>query len=353
MSSEEEKIKGKEKLFSIIVPCHNSFQYLVNCYRSLVNQTIEMEKIEIIFVDDASTDNTFLLLCEIEKQFPESIMVIRLDKNMRQGGARNVGLQYASGRYISFVDSDDWLDEEMYSKLAEIIEECEPDIIKFSHDVVSESGIQLKTVQQNIAGLYELRDIEARRNLLLSEVLDYGCWNKVYKREVIEHVGVQFAEHVVYEEPKFTYPLYFYIQNFYLLDEILYHYTFNRNGTMQKEIKIDKKLYNHLEVQAQTYEFVYKHLDREMLNCYKEEIEAYFIKSYFCETILFAGWGNLLLETTILEEMKKWLLSKFPEYKSNTYVQKIFSDSHKQALTALEMEFTQESLVEFCALCSK
>ena len=342
-----------EKLFSIIIPCHNSFQYLINCYKSLVEQTIGMDNLEIIFVDDASTDNTLLLLQEMEKQFPESIIVIQLEENMRQGGARNIGLQYASGKYISFVDSDDWVDKEMYAKLSEIIYKYEPDIIKFSHDIVSENFVQLKTVRQDLNGIFEVKDIEERRNLLLSEVLDYGCWNKVYKREFVERLCVKFAEHVVYEEPRFTYPLLFHIQRFYLLDEILYHYTFNRSGTMQKEIKFDKKLYNHVEVQAQTYDFVYEHLDREALECYKEEIEAYFIKSYFCETILFAGWGNLWLETSTLESMKNWILSKFPQYKSNTYVNSLFSDSHKKALRAMEMEFTQESLTAFCELCSK
>lgn len=336
------------KLFSIIIPCHNSIEWVVRCYQSIVKQTFGMDQLEVIFVDDASTDDTFALLCEMEKQYTDSIAVIHLEENIRQGGARNVALQYATGDYIVFVDSDDWIDLEMCSKLADIIEKWHPDIIKFSHDIVSENNIRLKEVKQDMNGFFQINSEEERRNLLMTEVLDYGCWNKVYKRSLIEQVGVGFAEKVVYEEPKFTYPLYFYVNSFYLLDEMLYHYTFNTKGTMQKEMRVDRKLYDHLIVQAQTYEFVKGRLEEELWTCFQNEIEAYLVKSFFCETILFAGWGRVLLELSVLDKMKEWVRQNFPNYEKNIYVQEYFSEEHKAVLETIKTEFTQEQLNRFC-----
>ena len=80
---------------------------------SLVQQTIGIDQIELIFVDDASTDEdaTWNMLQEFERAYPESIMILKLEENMRQGGARNVALQYATGEYIAFVDADDFVAE--------------------------------------------------------------------------------------------------------------------------------------------------------------------------------------------------------------------------------------------------
>jgi glycosyltransferase involved in cell wall biosynthesis len=82
-----------------------------------MSQTIGLEHLEVIAVNDASTDRTLEKLYQWERRFPENIMVITYEKNIRQGGARNIGLQYASGEYIGFVDADDWIDSAMYQKL--------------------------------------------------------------------------------------------------------------------------------------------------------------------------------------------------------------------------------------------
>ena len=87
------------KKVSVIIPCFNATKYLPKCFMSLVQQTIGISQIELIFVDDASTDDgsTWNMLQEFERAYPESIMILKLEENMRQGGARNIALQYATG----------------------------------------------------------------------------------------------------------------------------------------------------------------------------------------------------------------------------------------------------------------
>lgn len=325
-----------KKIFSIIVPCHDSVHYLYSCYESLVMQTIGMEKLDIIFVDDASADATFFLLCEMEKHFPDSITVIRLDENLRQGGARNAALPYVRGEYISFLDSDDRVDAAMYEKLEKVIDAYHPDIIKISHDIVTENGICMKEIRQDISGLFRVEKEEERRAALMHELLDYGCWNKIYRSDLVRRTASSFAEHVVYEEPKFTYPLYFFMDSFYLLDEVLYHYTFNRQGTMQKEMRMQGKVYDHAEVQRQTCEFLKERLSSDVWNTYRKEIEAYFVKSYFCETVMFAHQAGYEIDADRLEEMAAWIRSEFPLYKENIYIREWFSEDHKSALALMD-----------------
>lgn len=336
------------KLFSIIIPCHNSVKDLVNCYESLIKQTIGMDKLEVIFVDDASEDDTFSLLCEMEKMYPEDIMVIRLEKNMRQGGARNIGMEYATGEYISFVDSDDTVSPVMYERLAEVIKSYSPDIIKFSHDIVTEDSKVIKEVRQCATGMCQVDSIDKRKEMLIMEILDYGCWNKVYRKEMVDRSGACFAEHMIYEEPKFTYPLHFYVDSFYLIDEVFYHYEFNLKGTMQEEMRNKGKLYDHISVQIETYEFIAGSLTRNTLSSYEKEIEAYFIKTCLCETILFAGWGNLMLEKQAVKYVREWILKEFPRYEENIYLKCLFSEQHKFALQIMDREMSQQELDNFC-----
>lgn len=108
---------SKTPLISVIIPCYSAESYIDYCLESIVSQTIGIDQLEIILVNDASTDSTYEKLCEWEQRFPESILVISYDENLRQGGARNVGLNYARGTYLSFVDIDDWIEPDMYEKM--------------------------------------------------------------------------------------------------------------------------------------------------------------------------------------------------------------------------------------------
>ena len=103
------------KKVSIIVPAYNSHDTLARCLGSLVNQTLE--DIEIIVVNDASTDDTWEIMERCEKQYPDKVTIVDCDVNRGSGGARNQGIDLASGEYIGFVDSDDYVAANMYELL--------------------------------------------------------------------------------------------------------------------------------------------------------------------------------------------------------------------------------------------
>ena len=118
---------------SVIVPCYNVENMVGECLESIIGQSIGLSHLEIILVDDASTDGTVQILKEYEKRYPDNIMLILCDENGRQGTARNIGLSYATGEYISFVDSDDWIHKDMYKVLVDIMEKNDCDIVQFRY----------------------------------------------------------------------------------------------------------------------------------------------------------------------------------------------------------------------------
>ena len=118
-----------KKAVSVIIPCYNPKKYLSRLVNSLLDQTIGLENLELIFVDDASTDDTLESLYQLEQQYPYNITVISNSENKKQGTARNIGMSYATGKYIGFVDADDWIAPQMYEKMYDIAEETDCDIV--------------------------------------------------------------------------------------------------------------------------------------------------------------------------------------------------------------------------------
>ena len=114
----------EKELISVIIPCYNVEKYIDRCMESVLNQTYR--NLEIILVDDGSTDGTG----EIIKKYAEHDHRIKIlhQKNKGAGAARNAGMEIASGSYIGFVDSDDWIAEDMYEYLIGIIKEEDADI---------------------------------------------------------------------------------------------------------------------------------------------------------------------------------------------------------------------------------
>lgn len=100
---------------SVIMPVYNSEPTLVDSLSSLVNQTLS--DMELILVNDCSTDGSFNILSDCESQFSDKVLLINLDENHGAGGARNIGLSYASGDYIGFMDSDDIATPDMFEKM--------------------------------------------------------------------------------------------------------------------------------------------------------------------------------------------------------------------------------------------
>lgn len=315
------------KKISIIIPCYNAALYLQDCWDSLKNQTIGLSELECIFVDDASTDDTWARLQIIEQEAPESVILLHLEENLRQGGARNRGISLASGQYLQFLDSDDWLEHTACERLYRYAEKYDCDLIQFNHCNESETGSELVQNCEETA-FYEIRTVEERKILLSSALLTTGCWNKFYRRSMVKSVGAAFAEHCMFEEPLFVYPQFFTASRILTLKETLYHCRIHAGSTMQTSAE---RLIEHPLVQWKLYEDLKA---RGLLEDYGEEIEFYLVWTYYVETWINRERGGQLSDET-LREMRTKLTAEFPNFRENPYlleqgpaVMEIFSEKN-------------------------
>ena len=183
------------KKVSVIIPCHNAAKWLPQCFLSLVQQSIGIDGLELIFVDDASDDEgaTWALLEEFERAYPESIMIIHLEENLRQGGARNVALGYATGEYLAFVDADDFVEKDFLEKVYRRAVESDADIVQFDYVYYTERLGKVASGRQAADESIRIQTKEERKRFLISEKITYGCWNKLYRRSLVERAGVRYA----------------------------------------------------------------------------------------------------------------------------------------------------------------
>lgn len=178
---------------SIIVPVYNAEKFLRECMDSLVGQTLQ--EIEIICVDDGSTDGSFSILQEYRER-DERVKVLSNPRNMGQPTSRNKGIAAAKGKYIQFVDADDFIEKETAGELYELSQEKEADMCYMGMQVHMEDGLDIKAVPYGIQGQYP--DVYEGKKLLgiLSEKNEffYYTWSVFYKSSFLKENGLLYRE---------------------------------------------------------------------------------------------------------------------------------------------------------------
>lgn len=306
------------KKVSVIIPCYNAVRWLPQCFLSLAQQTIGIDSLELIFVNDASTDEgaTWGLLTEFERAYPESVLIIDLPQNRRQGGARNEALQYASGEYLAFVDADDWVDVTLFEKVYCCAKENDADIVQFQHQFYFEQAGLVNNPAVMQSECIRMKTPEDRKRLLLSEKFTYGCWNKLYRKQMVDAMQVRFAEQVIYEEPLFVYPLLFAADCFVTLPEPLYIYRQNHTGTMRSDMKERKTLLQHAQVQLLTWNFM---KETAYFHTYYEEIKLYFLHTYLYEFLVFAKNREIPVDLSVFEPLVHTALAQVGDITQSAY----------------------------------
>lgn len=324
---------------SIIIPCHNSAAFLDRPWHSLLAQTIGMENLQIIFVDDASDDfdnadstapagisRTWAKLLEYERQFPDSVAILHLEENMRQGGARNAALPYVTGKYLMFLDSDDALTPDACRMLYDKAEAYQADLVEFSYTWVLDRKEQqngLVCQDQNLHEKEELLIIgnaEDRRKLLIPGIVNYGCVNKLYRMDLVRKTGARFTEHVINQEPPFVYPQFLYAERVLLLPDHLYRYYIHSNSTTTGRLGV--KVLQHADVQLRLLRYL---INRpEEFRLYHAEIEFYIIWSAYIEILDMASRReDAFLPSDGLRAVQETLLQCFPDFENNSYIRRL------------------------------
>lgn len=171
----------EKALISIIIPVYKVEKYLEKCIQSVINQTYE--NLQIILVDDGSPDNCGKICDEYAKK-DHRIEVIH-KSNGGLSDARNKGLEIAKGEYIGFVDSDDYIESDMYEVLYNLLKQYNADVSICNFYTVSQEKIAIKNADN---GIKEYNRIEILKEILLDNNIQSYAWNKLYKKELFDEI---------------------------------------------------------------------------------------------------------------------------------------------------------------------
>lgn len=219
---------------SVIIPVYNVEKYLNRCIESILSQSLQ--DFEIILINDGSTDSS-PEICNNYAKKDNRIKVIH-KKNSRVAAARNDGMKVAKGEYISFVDSDDWIESNMYKIMYEKAKELEVDIIMC--DYMKRGKNTIYTVSQPInGGFYNKERIEEELypNLIMFEKIEFPATISnctcLFKNDFIKRNNLYYDERIHYCEDSIFGSIAMYNANkfYYLKDNYLYNYFYNSNST--------------------------------------------------------------------------------------------------------------------------
>lgn len=191
---------GDRMLVSIIVPVYNMEKHLRCCIDSILAQSYE--NIEVVCINDCSTDNSLSILNEYEKLDPR-VKVINLKTNVRQGGARNAGIDYSTGDYIYFVDSDDWVETDLIESLVSKLTKCKNEIVYCDYTTRNNDPSLDKVVCRNNVDWLNDNIDEIKRKLIIAPS---PIWTALYSSDFFKVKDIKFPEGVFYED-NFIVPL--------------------------------------------------------------------------------------------------------------------------------------------------
>ena len=231
---------------SVIIPVFNTEKYLKECLDSVTNQTFR--DIEIICVNDGSTDNSLVILNEYAQK--DNRIKIVTKGNGGLASARNEGLKYISGEFVYFLDSDDYIDKTLFEYAINVFNNFEIDFFCFSSDLIIEDKTQSyldyaglnNYIKVNRDGFYDTNfDICINTNI--------HVWNKIYKTDFVKKHDIKFIEPLLYEDIYFVWLANFISKKAYY-DNTIYHYYRIREASIMQDVYKEKtycKAIDHLK----------------------------------------------------------------------------------------------------------
>lgn len=242
------------KVLSIVVPAYNSEDYLNRAIDSLL---VEKEKVELIIVDDGSTDRTGAIADQYAAKYPDTIKVIH-KKNGGHGDAVTAGIHKSNGHYLKVVDSDDWVEPMAYRKIIDCLEK--------SIQEEDELDLLISNYVYEKVGAWHKKAVRYRRNLPVNEV--FG-WDKVhlpkgkyllmhaiiFRTKLLKDINLQLPKHTFYVDNLFAFEPMPHVQKIRYLDVDFYRYYIGREDQSVNEKKMIDQIDQQLFVNKQMIDF--------------------------------------------------------------------------------------------------
>lgn len=330
---------------SVVIPCYNVETLIDRCLQSLQEQTIGIDNLEVICVDDCSTDNTFSHLLEWEKKYPDRISLIKLEQNGRQGRARNIGLSYATADWICFVDSDDWVEPSYVEKLYNRAVTDNYDIVDckvvrdFSNNLTYFEG-EKRTGNPDADLLIDT--VDKRKVCIVNPPWSLCAYGKIIRKSFLSENNIYFPENLAYEDGYWGSILTMCVKKVFIVEEYLYHYYVNNESTV---LKGGEHHWDFLTVQTILW---------------KEWEERGYLCVYFDELVMDHIYTAYLqgIKTAILRFerpnysyyllIRELVSGRIGDYRQNKYIKSgILSELYELMMTALDVCLSKADFYEF------
>lgn len=293
----------ESKKISVIIPVYNCEGYLERCLNSVINQTYK--NLEIIIINDGSTDSSG----DICKKYAESDsrIIYRHTENHGLSAARNLGLKNASGDFIGFVDSDDYIELNMYERLMNALTENSAQIAQGAIEAFDENGKILWGLGNNDSFNIEGGAAICRKSLDRKEYMKYCyCVTKIYAKELFD--GIEFPVGRNCEDAAILHKIYYRCKKMAVIPDIVYHYFIRMGSILHSD---NSSFYEYsVPVWNERMSFFSERGERELylmtLSIYEEKLRAYYVsvKNGKCR--------DKVKQKTILNEFK----NNYKEFRS-------------------------------------
>ena len=308
----------KNDLISIIIPVYKVEKYLEKCIESVLKQTYT--NLQIILVDDGSPDNCGKICDEYAKK--DSRIEVIHKANGGLSDARNVGISKAKGRYIGFVDSDDYIKEDMYEILLNLIKKYDADVsICNLYDVIDGN----ECIRNKENGIREYSRIDILKEILLDKNIQSYAWNKLYKKELFDEIKYPIRKK--YEDIGTTFYVFEKCNKIVVTSEPEYYYL-KRSDSLVNNVT-ESTILDYTEIIIQRYLYIKQNI---------KELRKY--NNYYLAKTLITAHNDIENLENISEEMqqryKKLYELVLEIIKSNSKdIDELFSEEQKSALENL------------------
>lgn len=281
---------------SVIIPVYNVEKYIEKCLDSLVNQTLK--EIEIIVVNDGSPDNSQEIIDKFQKKYPKKIKSF-IKENGGQGSARNFGLKHATGEYIGYVDSDDYVEKTMFEKLYKTAKSKKADIAVCGTYIDKNPGIDVELERMLVKDLKE--------NAFFGKM---AVWNKIYKKELLIENNMEFRSKLWYEDFDFSFKAIAFAKKVAYINEPLYYYLIRPGSTMN-----NSNIRRNLEI-LQAFDKIKEVKD------YRDVQEFLAIDHIYISTIVRVIRADCSKKDKkeVINKILEYINENFPNFKSNKYL---------------------------------
>lgn len=298
---------------SVIVPIYNVEKYLEKCINSLLSQTLE--DIQIILVNDGSKDNSGNIAKEYEKNNKDRVIYVEKE-NGGLSDARNYGLKYATGDFIAFLDSDDYIEknayEEMYNKaIEENADYVECDFIwEFHNKIRVDKQYPYKNKKEMLSFVRVV------------------AWNKLIKRQLIIDNNLEFPKGLRYEDVEFTYKLIPFINKFAYVDKPFIHYVQRKGSIANVQNERTAEIFTVLDNVIEFYK------KNNIYEKYRDELEYNYARYLLCSSLKrMCKIKDKTIRKKLLTESWKRLNLNFPNWKENVILKTVNIGKNKYMRT--------------------